>query len=56
MSVIPRAYPEEFRRDVVELARRNETPIAHIAKNFGISDAVTRFMPSILARSTISAA
>ncbi len=37
---MPRAYPEEFRRDVVEIARRNETPIAQIAKDFGISDAV----------------
>jgi transposase-like protein len=42
MSVMPRAYPEEFRRDVVEIARRNETPIAQIAKDFGISDAVIR--------------
>jgi hypothetical protein len=40
MSIMPRAYPEEFRRDVVEIARRNETPIAQIAKDFGISDAV----------------
>ena len=39
---MPRAYPEEFRRDVVEIARRNETPIAQIAKDFGISDAVIR--------------
>ena len=39
---MPRAYPEEFRRDVVEIARRNETPIAQIAKDCGISDAVIR--------------
>jgi len=39
---MPRAYPEEFRRDVVEIARRNETPIAQIAKDFGISDDVIR--------------
>ena len=37
---MPRAYTEEFRRDVVEIARRNETPIAQIAKDFGISDGV----------------
>lgn len=39
MSVMPRAYPAEFGRDVVEIAWRNETPIA---KDFGISDAVIR--------------
>ena len=36
---MPRAYPAEFGRDVVEIAWRNETPIA---KDFGISDAVIR--------------
>ena len=39
---MPRACPEEFRRDVVEIARRNETSIAQIAKDSGISDAVIR--------------
>ncbi len=39
---MPRAYPEEFRRDVVEIARRSETPVVQIAKDFGISDAVIR--------------
>jgi len=39
---MPRAYPEEFRRDVVEIARRDEPPIGQIAKDLLISDAVIR--------------
>jgi transposase-like protein len=39
---MPRAYPDEFCRDVVEIARRNETTIVQIAKDFCISDAVIR--------------
>jgi transposase len=31
------AYPAEFRRDVVAVARRKEAPITQIAKDFGVS-------------------
>jgi transposase len=31
------AYPPEFRRDVVAVARRREAPLTQIAKDFGIS-------------------
>ena len=34
---MPKAFPEEFRRDVVAVARRREVPIAQIARDFGIS-------------------
>jgi transposase len=34
---MPKAFPEEFRRDVVAVARRREAPISQIAKDFGIS-------------------
>jgi transposase len=37
MSVMPKAFPEEFRRDVVAVARKGEAPIAQIATDFGIS-------------------
>ena len=33
-----RAYPQEFRDDVVAVARRGEAPISQIAKDFGISE------------------
>ncbi|MEF2978052.1 IS3 family transposase [Subtercola sp. YIM 133946] len=33
------AYPAEFRRDVVAVARKREAPFSQIAKDFGISDA-----------------
>lgn len=36
---MPKAFPEEFRRDVVAVARRREAPISQIAKDFGISEA-----------------
>ena len=34
-----RAFPEEFRRDVVAVARRREAPQKQIAEDFGISHA-----------------
>ena len=34
---MPQAFPEEFRRDVVAVARKREAPIAQIARDFGIS-------------------
>jgi len=36
---MPKAFPEEFRRDVVAVARKREAPISQIAKDFGISEA-----------------
>lgn len=36
---MPKAFPEEFRRDVVAVARRKEAPISQIARDFGISEA-----------------
>jgi transposase len=35
---MPKAYPKEFRRDVVAVARRREAPMRQIAKDFGISE------------------
>ena len=35
---MPKAFPLEFRRDVVAVARRGGAPIARIAKDFGISE------------------
>ena len=35
---MPKAFPIEFRRDVVAVARKGEAPLAQIAKDFGISE------------------
>ena len=35
---MPKAFPAEFRRDVVAVARRKEAPMSQIAKDFGISE------------------
>lgn len=35
---MPRAFPMEFRRDVVAVARRKQAPMSQIAKDFGISE------------------
>ncbi len=35
---MPRAFPVEFRRDVVAYARKLEESIAKIAKSFGVSE------------------
>jgi transposase-like protein len=38
MFNVPKAFPLEFRRDVVAVARRGEAPLSRIEKDFGISD------------------
>jgi transposase len=38
MFTMPKAFPIEFRRDVVAVARRGEAPLSQIAKDFGISE------------------
>ena len=35
---MPKAFPLEFRRDVVAVSRQSEAPIAQIARDFGISE------------------
>ena len=35
---MPKAFPPEFRRDVVAVARQRQEPLARIAKDFGISE------------------
>jgi transposase len=39
MFIMPKAFPEEFRRDVVAVARKGEAPLTTIAKDFGVSPA-----------------
>ena len=36
---MPKAFPPEFRRDVVAVARKGEAPLRQVAKDFGISEA-----------------
>jgi transposase len=38
MSTVPKAFPLEFRRDVVAVARKGEASLAQVAKDFGISE------------------
>jgi len=38
MSSMPKPYPQEFRDDVVAVARKGEAPLIQIAKDFGISE------------------
>jgi transposase len=39
MYIMPKPFPEEFRRDVVAIARKREAPLFQIAKDFGVSEA-----------------
>ena len=39
MMILSKAYPPEFRDDVVRVARKHEAPITQIAKDFGVSEA-----------------
>jgi transposase len=38
MISMPKAFPLEFCRDVVAVARKGEAPLSQIAKDFGISE------------------
>jgi transposase len=38
-SLMPKAFPLEFRNDVVRVARKGESTLAQVAKDFGISEA-----------------
>ena len=35
---MPKAFPIEFRRDVVAVARQCDAPISQVARDFGISE------------------
>jgi transposase len=35
---MPKPYPQEFRDDVVAVARQGQAPLTQIAKDFGISE------------------
>ncbi len=35
---MPKAYPKEFRDDVVAVARKGQAPLSQIAKDFGTSE------------------
>ncbi len=35
---MPKPFPEEFRRDVVAVARKSDRSIASVARDFGISE------------------
>ena len=35
---MPRAFPDEFRRDVVAIARKRDASLREIASDFGISE------------------
>ena len=39
MDIMAKQYPQEFRDDVVRVAQRRDTPLNHIARDFGISEA-----------------
>src|ERR1039457_6906137 len=39
MCTMPKAFPAEFHRDVVAVARKREARLNQIAKDFGISEA-----------------
>lgn len=49
---MPKPYPEEFRNDVVALARNREIPWTQIAKDFGISEGCVH---NSVAKSLVSA-
>jgi len=35
---MPKAFPPEFRRDVIAVARKGEASLAQVARDFGISE------------------
>lgn len=39
INLVPKPFPDEFRADVIAVARKGEAPLRQIAKDFGISKA-----------------
>ena len=39
---MPRAYPKEFREDVIRIARQGDASIEQVARDFGIADSCLR--------------
>jgi len=35
---VPLAYPKEFRRDVIAVARKGDQTMAKVARSFGVSE------------------
>lgn len=38
MSIVPKPFPPEFRRDVIAVARKGEASMSQVARDFGISE------------------
>jgi transposase len=38
ISIVPKPFPKEFRRDVIAVARQGEQSVDQVAKSFGISE------------------
>lgn len=49
---MPKAFPEEFRREVVAVARKGETRIVQIAEDFGVSPAALQRRVGLPTRKT----
>ena len=39
---MPKLYPDEFRRDVVAVARRRSQPLREIAEDFGVAESTIK--------------
>lgn len=39
---MPKLYPDEFKRDVVAVARRRQQPLREIAVDFGVSESTVK--------------
>jgi transposase len=42
MEAMPKRFPEEFKRDVVAVARRRQAPLKEIAADFGIGESTVQ--------------
>jgi len=38
MPTVPKAFPKEFREDVIRVARTSDSSVARVAKDFGVSE------------------
>jgi transposase len=54
MFIMPKAFPVEFRRDVVAVARKGDAPLSQIAKDFGISESCLHRWPSSPTSTTVT--
>lgn len=51
---MPKAFPKEFRQDVIRVFRESDSSVAQVAKDFGVSTSCLQRWPAIDEKSSVN--